>query len=178
MRLPALGILPASPTVFQDLARRRFCDRPEKRQRLILSILGRVMAPFGPPPSPPRLISIPPGRRILAPFRHRMARAGETRPPLSRSPRRNGRRGRNPLTPGATLPKIRHYLRLSLNIVKTTCGRPLMNDRALKSRNPGPDAGRGRRRLARLGAWGLAFFVVKGLAWLVIPALLAIRVSD
>ena len=53
-----------------------------------------------------------------------------------------------------------------------------MKDRALQSGNAGPANGRGRRRLARLGAWGLAFFVVKGLAWLVIPALLAIRVSD
>ncbi|MCA9255894.1 MAG: hypothetical protein KDA33_09665, partial [Phycisphaerales bacterium] len=59
-----------------------------------------------------------------------------------------------------------------------TNGRSLMKDRALQSGNAGPADGRSRRRLARLGAWGLAFFVVKGLAWLVIPALLAIRVSD
>lgn len=26
---------------------------------------------------------------------------------------------------------------------------------------------------ARMGAWGLAFFVVKGIGWLVVPALLA-----
>ena len=34
---------------------------------------------------------------------------------------------------------------------------------------------RHRRWLARLGVWGFLFFLVKGLAWLMIPALLAMR---
>lgn len=30
-----------------------------------------------------------------------------------------------------------------------------------------------RARAARLGAWGLAFFALKGLAWLIIPLFVA-----
>jgi hypothetical protein len=29
------------------------------------------------------------------------------------------------------------------------------------------------RRWARLGAWGLAFFALKGVAWLIVPLLVA-----
>jgi hypothetical protein len=32
--------------------------------------------------------------------------------------------------------------------------------------------------IKRLGFWGLVFFLVKGLLWLVIPALLAILITD
>ncbi len=38
--------------------------------------------------------------------------------------------------------------------------------------------GRSRRFLARLGVWGFVFFLVKGLAWLVVPALLAMGMND
>jgi hypothetical protein len=32
--------------------------------------------------------------------------------------------------------------------------------------------------IKRLGFWGLMFFLVKGLLWLIIPALIAILVTD
>lgn len=38
--------------------------------------------------------------------------------------------------------------------------------------------GRNRRWMARLGLWGFVFFLVKGLAWLIVPALLATGLSD
>lgn len=34
------------------------------------------------------------------------------------------------------------------------------------------------RWFARLGVWGMLFFLLKGLAWLVVPALLAKGLSD
>lgn len=44
--------------------------------------------------------------------------------------------------------------------------------------DPTASRGRTRRFLARLGVWGFVFFLVKGLAWLVVPALLAIGLND
>lgn len=43
--------------------------------------------------------------------------------------------------------------------------------------DPHPRA-RGYRWLSRIGLWGFVFFLVKGLAWLVVPVLLANGLSD
>ena len=37
---------------------------------------------------------------------------------------------------------------------------------------------RRRRWMTRIGVWGFVFFLVKGLAWLIVPALLAAGLSD
>ncbi|MCB9857564.1 MAG: hypothetical protein H6818_17925 [Phycisphaerales bacterium] len=50
----------------------------------------------------------------------------------------------------------------------------LMQGQATDRRSPC----RNRRWLARLGLWGFVFFLVKGLAWLIVPALLAMGLSD
>lgn len=38
---------------------------------------------------------------------------------------------------------------------------------------PGPHPGRARRWLARIGVAGFLFFTIKGLLWLLVPALIA-----